>query len=234
MMNNKKANGGIVMNIALLDDEQGIQRKIENLLHNAYDDVEINAFHSPEELLNSKEAFDLLLLDVEMPQLDGVTFSHQYQSKYPAIIFVSDHSEYVYDCFYPNIYGFVKKQELDHSLIGTVNKVRNKKSTKIIIPTQNGIMQINQENIIYFYIESNCYYAVTTKGKIYLTIDSMKELSIDHTFYKVNRQYLVNLTHVLHIYRTTHEITMSNQNKIFISRRNWSEFLNSYIAVMDA
>lgn len=57
-----------------------------------------------------------------------------------------------------------------YDLILKGSKVRNKKSTKIRIPAQNGIMQIKQEDIIYFYTESNYYYVVTTKGKVFLVL----------------------------------------------------------------
>lgn len=87
----------------------------------------------------------------------------------------------------------------------------------------------NQNEILYIYMQNNHYYAVTTKGRITVQLNSFYKLTELSMFIQVNRNYLVNLHHVLHIHKKTHEITMSNQDIIEISKRKWSKFLFGFM-----
>lgn len=216
------------MNIAILDDEEFYRKELQNLLCRQYPEAIIHTFPTAKALLKSEVRYDLLLLDIEMPQINGLDFAKEYLGRFSRIIYVSSHKERVYESFNPNVYGFVVKQSLSTDLIPAIEKVFLSLKQTIELPIGNDVRKIDQREILYFYISDRHIYVVTTKGKILLKIMSLKQLTLSEKFYSVNRQIIVNIDHILHIYKNTHEIVMSDQTKLSVSKRNWSSFLKRY------
>lgn len=54
---------------------------------------------------------DILLLDIEMPEFDGIQLKEYLQEKRSKskILFITSHTESVWDAFGENVYGFLKK-----------------------------------------------------------------------------------------------------------------------------
>ncbi len=72
--------------IAIVDDEQDILNVLEEFF-NRTDKVSVVTFNNPEIALNQIKSggFDLILLDIMMPQLDGITFLEQIKHSNPEI-----------------------------------------------------------------------------------------------------------------------------------------------------
>lgn len=216
------------MNIAILDDEEFYRKELQNILCRQYPDAIIHVFPTAKALLKSEARYDLLLLDIEMPQINGLDFAKEYLGRFPRIIYVSSHEERVFESFYPNVYGFVVKQMLSMDLIPVIEKVFLSLKQTIKLPIGNGVKKIDQREIIYFYIAERHIYVVTIKGELQLNIVSLKQLQLSEKFCTINRQVIINLNHVLHIHKQEHEIVMSDQTKLSVSKRNWSSFLQRY------
>lgn len=70
------------------------------------------------DVLEKKEAFDLLLLDIEMPQVSGTDLSRQLGGLLPSalVIFITDHMRYVLDAFELSAFRYIPKAELQSRL----------------------------------------------------------------------------------------------------------------------
>lgn len=60
------------MQIAVCDDEDIICQEIKKKLLNIRQEYEITTYNSGYELIDSKKDFDLIFLDIKMPEIDGM------------------------------------------------------------------------------------------------------------------------------------------------------------------
>lgn len=216
------------MKIALLDDEQFHLDQLKKALLDYDSTFIIETFLTAKLLLMSEESFDLVFMDIEMPQISGVELAQTYMGRFPHVIFVSSHDERVYDAFYPNIIGFVCKRDLQEKLIPALEKAIRLMKQTITLPINQELIEMEENDIIYFFIEYHRIYVQTTKKRIQLNLKSLKELDRSENFFMINRKVIVNLSHVMNFYRQTHEISVTNNDKLSVSKRNWSEFLKQY------
>ena len=76
--------------------------------------ADVSSFRSGEDIMRRVSEgtfFDLYILNIEMPKLDGITLALQIRNhqKNPVVIFVSAREEYVFDSFKAHPYSFVRK-----------------------------------------------------------------------------------------------------------------------------
>ena len=70
--------------------------------------------------------FDLLLLDIEMPNVDGMDLAAQIKPHLPdaKIIFITSHTEYAIDAFELSVFRYVPKSDIDQRLPRAVDAAR--------------------------------------------------------------------------------------------------------------
>lgn len=96
------------MNVLIVDDESLARKRLRTLLEDLPEFpcriMEASAASLAEEILQKTQAngaIDLVLLDIQMPSVDGMAFakSIQQRPKSPAVVFVTAHSEYASAAF---------------------------------------------------------------------------------------------------------------------------------------
>lgn len=100
--------------------------------------------------------FDLYILNIEMPKLDGITLALQIRrhQKNPVIIFVSAREEYVFDSFKAHPYSFVRKDHFHEDLSSTLKAFmleyhKREDSFLYILRTPDALHKLNLRQILY-------------------------------------------------------------------------------------
>lgn len=217
------------MLFAVVDDEIRCCKEIERLLKEHFPQDDVVTYTNVISLLKEQKEVDLLLLDLEMPEIDGKKFV-ETQDSYPNIIYVSSHDERVFDVFSNKVLGFVSKQKLKETLIPTIEeKFIHGNIMKIVLHTSVGDVEVLEKCIIYFHSKDTMVTAYTSTKVLNLTITSLKQLDLNETlFLQVNRNHCINLRNIYEFHAKTHEIVMSNMECIKVSRRNWTKLLTAY------
>lgn len=101
------------MNIYLCDDEYKILENMKRTVHECQSTGEVQSFSSGRELIKAleEEACDILLLDIDMPDINGMDIAKWLVNlkKRPLLIFVTSHDELVYESFQYHPFGFIRK-----------------------------------------------------------------------------------------------------------------------------
>lgn len=115
--------------IVLADDHPLVRRSIRNLLNNA-PDIEIigEAGDGPETLRMVEELTpDVLLLDMEMPGLNGVEVARRLRAIKPSvrILVLSTYSDkqYILGALTSGVAGYLTKEEANQTLIKAIRQV---------------------------------------------------------------------------------------------------------------
>ncbi len=217
------------MRVAILDDEAVYAEKMKELLKSHFPDMLIDIYQRGGYLINTKQAYDLLLLDIEMPDSNGITFAKQYSSLFDHIIFITSHDECVFDAFLPNVRGFVVKDQTEEKLIATIHRVIEEAKKTLSFSTDIGNITIREDQIQYFYTEDTFIYLITMKQRYSLTYKSLKQLSLNaDKFMYINRHHVINLTNVCNIQKAKNSVRMMNGDVIKVSRRKWKALITAY------
>lgn len=223
--------GETTMIIAILDDEEVYRNQIETLIKQHFPKDTVLTYPTVMALLSSHSDVDLLLLDIEMPQMDGLTFAKTYEERFPNIIYITTHDELVYDAFGRNILGFIKKSDLEEKLTEKLNEYLASNTPTLTIQTEFDELTIPIHQIIYFYYEAFTVLMVTKKQAIKLKYRSLKQVQIlldPALFCPIDRNTIINVTQISHFIKARKEIEMSNHNLLSVSKRNWKPLLQTY------
>ncbi|MCT4629057.1 LytTR family DNA-binding domain-containing protein [Winogradskyella sp.] len=196
----------------IVDDEEPAR-----LLLNDYcekiDDLEVvGLFKSPLQCISTleKEPIDILLLDINMPDISGIDFLKSLTVK-PKVILTTAYRDYAVEGFELEVSDYLLKPIEFHRFLKAINKVKStftEQSTTINTTEITGSIQVKANKRLYkidyddiLFIQSKSEYVMyhtKSHGKlmVYGTIKSVEETLPDKLFYRVHRSYMVNKNYI--------------------------------------
>ena len=182
---------------------------------------------------------DLIFLDINMPDLNGIDFLKSISVK-PMIIFTTAYSEYAVESYNFEAVDYLLKPILFPRFLKAVNKaqelykLKNKpvtinksaKSNKVLLKSGTEIHQVLIDDILYIEGARN-YIFVFTKDKKIMTLMRMKDLEDqlpEKDFVRIHKSFIISNKHIDFIER--HQVTI-NEKKIPIGRNYREMFLKS-------
>lgn len=212
------------MKIAIVDDDKNSIRNLSNVLIDSYGEIveSIDKFHSPALFLNSNVDFDILFLDIEMPEISGIELSKNQSLAGANIVFVTSKESLVFEAYNTtNALGFIRKDNLINDLKVIMDKFNDSNSVDkvIVVKKDKSIVKIPYRDILYIENQSNDIIIHTNHNsfvKRYKISDLEKELA-DFNFIRCHVGFIVNLNYIDYI--GDRGITLSNGDMIPLSRK---------------
>lgn len=218
------------MRIAVLEDSLIQQKRIRNLLDLSH---RLCFFSTVEEYMESNFYFDLLLLDIELGNQNGIEFIKKHPDKQRFIVYVSSHSESMADTFDTNVLGFVTKDRIEEALVKKVNQVENRihQLEKIALSLPYETRYVYRDDILYFQIENGVFALLKDGTKLSLVNETLKEIEaqLSDSFIRVNNNVLINFSKVDYLDVKNHKIIMLEGTIISVSVRRWKKVKEHYI-----
>jgi DNA-binding LytR/AlgR family response regulator len=112
----------MIIQCALVDDSlndiQIIKNTVFYLCYGTDTMIQISSFQTPSDT-NILNPFDMYILDIDMPDMNGFDLANKIYEKYPnaVIIFCTMHDNLVYDSFRLNAFYFVRKNNLEEDQV---------------------------------------------------------------------------------------------------------------------
>lgn len=228
--------------IAIVDDSQPIREfvasVIEKDLKEKHVEYDLFQYSDSESFLDSNrlQEMDILILDIELPNMNGVTLSKEIRkmNQNIIIIFLTSYEHYVRDAFGLNVYQYILKSEsekrLPEALTQVISLLESKQEKRLTFKTISGTASVMEEEIVCFLYDNRRTYLITTQDKIKLSPVSLKDLLTDlnqSLFIQPHSGSIVNLKHVRKMDKK--EIVLNYFDEtIPISRRRHSEVQERY------
>lgn len=182
-----------------------------------YSDAKAFLFEYSEE-----KDFDILLLDIEMPQISGIELAKTVRRDNTAvqIVFITGYYEYFGDGFDVSALHYLVKPVDAEKLLPVLDKAAANLSYRqrsVLVSTQDAEVKLPLEDIIYVEAE-NVYVVVHTVRTTYRMRSTLSKFAeqLDETFFKVHRSYVAALKYIVKITRGS--ITMINGDQLPVSR----------------
>lgn len=176
------------------------------VLEKEYIDYKIVEFDNGEAVLAYEETIDLLLLDIEMPELGGIELKNclQQSDKVEMIIYVSSHSELMREAFGLHVIGFVRKGMEEIQLSEMLHSALQMKEPYLLIEGQEDSRTVRYIEAYYGYVKMVCEHGETELKRI--TLDSLEDTLAPYDFVRIHRKYLVNMRKIDRLHENEVEI----------------------------
>lgn len=226
-----------MIRVLIAEDDPQCFRQLEEFL-DGYSQETGRAFHithydNGEDLVERyKPEFDLLLLDVDMPFLDGMTAAGHIRKVDPevVIVFVTNLAQYAIQGYSVNALDYILKPlnyfSFSQRLTRCLRYVKKRGDAYIMVAVKGGVLKLEVGDI--YYIERLGHQLMFhTRDGVYAspaTIQQMEEALADKGFARCNKGYLVNLAHVRGV---QDGCAVVQGDRLLISRGRRAAFLNA-------
>ena len=227
-----------MLNIAICDDDALILSKVEELVGVFFRthciEIKMQSYQLSENLtydLQDGLYYDLFLLDIEMPGIDGRELAKSIHNNMPAakVIFITSHLEYAVEAYEFSIFRYIPKMAIEEKLFAALNDFyklyRLERNEFYTIQVKNNVEQLSYRDILYILKEGK--YAVfhlangRTNSVRKTLAQVFKEINKDY-FYFADRGCIVNLANVIGM--NENGILFSDNQRLAISKASISDF----------
>lgn len=172
-------------------------------------DVSICEFPTAEAFWFAYEdaAPDILLLDIEMPGMNGVELAKRLRAKNKLIqiVFITGYSEYIAEGYEVAALHYLLKPVSPEKFFSTLDRAMERQKTdgkKLVIGTSAETAVLPIYEIRYVEVVKN--YVTIYAKRDYTVKKTLKEIEaeLDERFLRVGRSYLVNLRFISRVTRT--------------------------------
>ncbi|MBL0333864.1 MAG: response regulator [Chitinophagaceae bacterium] len=236
----------------IIDDEQKGRMALKQKLHDYCSNVQVIGEAENGEtgidLINRLEP-DIVFLDIEMPRMDGFEMLHLLPEKNFNLIFTTAYDQYAIKAIKYSAFDYLLKPIDIDELKSTVSRITplTKNQTghkletleqnllsksgfkKIAIPTLEGLLFFNADDIIHLEANSNyttLHFTNHPKLTASKTLKDFEELLTDDIFFRPHHSHIINLKYIKrYIKGDGGQIEMQNGHIVIVSRRKKEEFL---------
>lgn len=226
------------MHIAIVEDEKEYTDVLTEYLsvfgRENNTDMKYRLYNNRMEFLSSYQpVWDLLILDIEMPLMDGVTLAHRIREidQNIIIIFITKMAQYAMAGYEVAALDYILKPVNYYAFSMKMRRVLNLLQTKqqrcLVVQGNNFVRKINVDSIRYIDILGHTMTYHTPQGVISSTgSKSIHELENELSssgFVRCNQCYLVNLQYVQSVEKDT--VILTGGECLSISRNRRKQFM---------
>jgi two-component system LytT family response regulator len=234
------------MKTLIIDDERLARKELIGLLKQ-FPEIEIAA-----ECANAEEAKaaialhhpELIFLDIQMPGKNGFELLQELEAV-PKVIFVTAYDEYALKAFEVNALDYLLKPVEEERLADAMHKLLDDDDET----TSNAVIKIDgrlgQEDQIFLKDGEKCWFVPLKDIRMFesegnyvrvyfnqfkpLILKSLNNLEdrLDHTFFRTNRKFIVNLRWVQSVenwFNGGLRLTLKDNTQVEVSRRQSARF----------
>ena len=239
-----------MINVIIVDDEPLAQEVLENYIERLPDLKLVgkcsNAIEANEML--QKHSVDLMLLDIQMPQLTGIDFLKTLTNP-PLVVFTTAFSDYAIEGFELDALDYLLKPISFDRFLKAINRAKEQLELKdrpasaadgklepaedfIFVKADKKLVKVNYNDILY--IEGlKDYVIIRMPDSRVITLQTMKSLETKlpaGTFKRIHRSYIVNLDHIEAVMGNMVEISEKGQKKHLPVGKNYREDLSDLVS----
>ncbi len=228
------------MNIAIVDDERIFLKELHNKIDSlGMSDYKVYEFESGESFLSifEKGKFDIIILDVEMPGINGLETAEKIRESDKTVIlsFLTNYSEFAIQGYEVNAFRYILKTQPDYLYMQQLQSIFDEyRQTHKAYAYSNQNMSFRYKliDILYFEIFNRQILLHTTERNVeyYGNLSDIYEELKEFNFIKPGKSYVVNLEHIKNIDKNF--LIMSNGDKILIGRTYKKDVVTRYLNFM--
>lgn len=233
------------MRILICDDDELVVEQLHEFLKSFFTSEhlkcpEIDIFYNGESLLADDGEKDILFLDVEMPDMNGIYVGNELKRANNNIIIfiVTSYAEYLDDAMRFHVFRYLSKPLEKHRFFRNMKDaidLYNSISYKIPIETKRGVYTVTASSIIAVEAISRKVIVHTTTRDYESThpMQYWQDMLPKNRFFQTHRSYIVNFEHVRDFDHSL--IHMADNNlPAYLTKRKYTDFKKAYLLYLES
>lgn len=229
------------MKIAVCDDDPKFLKAvfspmIESAVKRSGADAKVSFFSDGRQLLErfAKDGFDLVILDIDMPHLNGKELAAELRLLDSSffLVFATSYRDEVYNTIPYRINAFIAKDSEPEKMTAELSRVISERArfspelyaAEIVVNGERKLMRFAVNDLFYFCCIKRKIYLHTGKLE-YLMAESrfvnIEEQFLGKGFYEVCRGWIVNIGKISLVERSS--VTLDNGEQLPLSRGRYAE-----------
>lgn len=226
-----------MLNIAVVEDDEGYLTQITDYIHRYGKEqaleLKVTQFRDGGEIAQDYHpGFDIILLDIEMPRLDGMHTAEAIREKDEdvVLVFITNMAQYAVQGYSVGALDFILKpvayDTFALKLGRAVSRAKSREGRQLLLSAQEGVVRLDVRQVFYVEVQNRILHYHTDQGvyRVRGTMQGAEETLGEHRFVRCNYWYLVNLRHVSQV---RDSIAVVAGDELEISRRNRTAFLQA-------
>ena len=207
------------MRIAVVDDEnvstQKLQEYLDRFAQEFNQKLDVQCFNDGFAFIDAfKGQFDLILLDISLPGMDGMEIAKQIRCSDPDVIilFVTNMAQYAIRGYSVGALDYVLKPvpyfAFSQQLLKAVSRLEKRAKRYLTVPVEGGLRRLDTASIYYLESEGHRVHFYTDEGDFSApgALKAFEEKLADCPFARCNSGYLVNLAQVRELRQSTVQV----------------------------
>lgn len=195
--------------IAIVEDEDIYIEKLQEYLkqyeHEFGERFDITVYRDGDSIVDQYKAqFDLILMDIQMKFVDGMTAAEEIRQLDPkvGIIFITNMTQYAIRGYEVDALAYILKPvnyfQFSQKLKKALGKIKNKASYYITVSVKGGVHKIALESLLYVESQGHTlnYHLNDNVISNRENISNIEQMLEKYGFFRINKGCLVNLKYV--------------------------------------
>ena len=228
----------MIINVAIVEDDKSCALETKGFISKCQEELgrefNVSVFNNGVDFLNNyKSEFDIVVMDIEMPYMDGLEVARKMRELDPVVIliFMTNMSQYAVKGYEVDAIDYIVKPaqyfNFKLKLKKAVERLESRPVDSLMLARQNGVSRVAIDSILYVEVTDHKLMFHTLNG-IFETggsLNSYEKQLAKYGFSRCNHCYLVNLQYVAGI--NSNFVTLANNEELQISRPKRKNFLDS-------
>ena len=226
------------MKLAVVDDEKKATDLLEGYMKRFEREnnmtMKISVFHNPNDFLsNYSRDYDLVLMDIEMPGLNGIETARELRRMDSRVVlmFITNMAQYAINGYEVEAVDFVVKPVSYADFVLKMQKamryISRNKDKKLTLNSTEGVVNLHVSDISYIEVIRHylIYHTLSGSYTVRGVLKEAEENLAKYHFVRSNHCYLVNLKYVESI---NGNVVKVSGDDLQISRNKKTEFLMEF------
>ncbi|CCY08231.1 response regulator receiver domain protein [Coprobacillus sp. CAG:698] len=216
------------VHFAICDDNNIDSNYVSNLVNKWANErkyqINIDIFDSAEAFLfhyDGNKDYDILLLDIEMKKMDGVTLAREIRktNKSVQIVFITGYSDYIADGYDVEALHYLMKPLKEEKLFVVLDRAVNRiiqNEKYLLLNYYDETIRIPLHEIVYIEVDRN--YVTIHSNQDYTIKKTLGEIEkeLDKRFFRIGRSVIVNLKYISRVTKT--DVFLANNTILQLPR----------------
>ena len=227
-----------MLKIVIVEDEKQSAELLQRLLKKYCEEkkitLEYEVYDNAVNFLDDNKAdYDILLLDIQMPHMNGMELAQKLrkQNDNCIIIFVTNMAQYAIKGYEVDALGFMLKPVNYTNFAMVFERALNKigaKGQSVTLSGEDGYVKVEIVNIVYVTSEKHYCYNHLSDGRdirVRQSLNDVEEKFIEYGFVRCDRSALINLAYIT---KVDGNCVWVGKDCFTISRARKGDFMSRY------